>query len=1524
MTSPLRNESLNSLDQHRLDFAKDAFKSSLDGGRQPRIEDFLPFVPEELQSALLPELLLVEFSFRHAAGDSVSSAEYVARFPKYSEMISKLVEQSALLGSVPGSAPKVETAREGQTRQVGGKHERSKTAEQPSAGKPEALPEQFGRYRIERELGRGGMGAVYLAHDGQLDRKVALKIPFFRDDDDAEAVQRFYREARAMATVQHANLCPVYDVGRFEQWYFLTMAFIDGQPLSKKLKEAGGLGLLQAAALLKKVALAVQKAHEAGIVHRDLKPANIMLTSDLEPIIMDFGLARRQIAGEVELTQTGAIFGSPAYMAPEQVEARHHEIGPATDVYALGVILYVMVTGQRPFEGSAASIFGQIVSRPATPPSSLRRELPAEIDAICLKAIAKAPSERHASAADFAEDLSRFLGRAGDLSPTMSFRPDPDSKSSSFGSDSGHHSDSASSSRSRRDAELRQVTVAIFNYEAEDSSLSDTSATSHSEQLHEQAQSFASLISEQAAKLGGATVLGSGQEVITCFGFPQAFEDAAQRAVRVALQVMRDFAANECRPGPCGLDGSAKGGNQPSHKGSGYSQRNANLPSANQAWVTIHSGEAVAEVVGDGKVAGISLVGDARNMAVKLNTITEPGSIVLSAAAHQRVALYFECESLGPQRVRGMSQPAELFKVTKEAASRNRVDLVDPGNLTPLVGRDTELTILKDRWEQALDELGQIVLLIGDAGLGKSRLIRELREHVIREDSEGAAVIELRCSQYHQGTSFFPIVEFFSRLLDFESQSAEVRLETVVRYLRELKLESAENVALFCGLLSVPTDARFPVPALSPQKLKERTEELLLKWLKKLVAVSAVLFIVEDLHWLDPSTLELLEKYVSAFESGRVLSLLTFRPEFETPWKSKPHQTQIALSRLTKRQIGEMMRKRTQRRDIPEAILQQVIDRTDGIPLFIEEFTVVIVESGILDRADAGADAASLLNVIPATLHDLLLARLDRMAADREVIQLAATIGREFSFELLAASCTLPAADLQHELDKLVKAEILFHKGQAAEASYIFKHALLQDAAYRSMLTKKRQACHQRIGEVLETQFADVVNSQPALLAHHFTEAGVTDKAIQYWLKAGQKSQEQSANVEAIRHFERGLALTMTLPPSPQRDMLELGLKLPISGVLMALQGYAAPEVEPVQNRCIEICRNLGDGAPLFPVLCANWEWLFIRGRFADCYQRCPEVIALAEAAQGPGMLAEAHWAQNCTSFYAGDFPTACIHAEIGSQHHHREASIEFAKITQQNSGPLNLAYLGMSLWQLGYADQAFARLQEALDLAADLKHVFTLQMTEWKVGQTYEFAGLGDKAIEYGERCRRIADEQGFAFWVALGIGCKGVGLKHLGRFDEAIEALRQALTQLEATGSFILFPKYRGHLADALWQTGQRDAAVKQLDQAFADQSGGEYLMHAELLRWRGDFAFDRGDLDQAEVAYREALAVAIRQGARMYELRTMLHLCKVWQKRGQLAEVRQHLEPLYNWFTEGFDMPDVKAAKALLAGLEEANGK
>ena len=1342
------------------------------------------------------------------------------------------------------------------------------------------IPRQFGRYLIQRELGRGGMGAVYLAQDQQLGRMVALKIPLFRTEDES-GVERFYREARAMATLQHANLCPVFDVGKFEQWHFMTMAFIDGEPLSQYLEKRESLSCRESISLLKTVAMAVHKAHETGIVHRDLKPSNIMLTRELDPIVMDFGLARVSFESEdKELTQSGIILGSPSYMAPEQVEARHHDIGPATDVYALGVTLFQVLTGKKPFDGSKASIFGQIISRLPDAPSKFVESLPQSLDAICLKALSKSPGERHASAAEFASDLSKFASEFG-KEETHTHLRHHQARSVAIASEPDVPS-------SVREAELRQVTVAVFNFDPGVATAFDDTSKSNSEILHEQSREFSSIITQTIVEFGGVQVESSGQEVIGCFGFPKAYEDAPQRAVRVGLKLMQYLIDNQ------GV--------------------NSKLPSPDQAWVTIHSGEAVAgEYLGPNGRA-VSLVGNARNMVGRLDAVAEPGAIAISSDTYQRVSLFFECESLGERRARGLPHPVELFRVTQEAASRNRVELVDPGNLTPLIGRNTELTILKDRWEQAIDEMGQIVLLIGSAGLGKSRLIREIREHVSSDESENAVVIELRCSQYHQGTGYFPIVEHLSKLLGFEQIHQTERIDAIIQYLQELEIETTDNVPLLCRILNVPTDDRFPPLELSPQKLRERSEQFFRTWLARLSELGPVLLIVEDLHWLDRSTLEFLETYVDEFETGRVLCLMTFRPEFETPWKSKPHQTQIALNRLTKRQVGEMMRERTSRSHIPDSIIKQIIDRTDGIPLFIEEFSVVIVESGLLDCTDEIESDSTLLDVIPATLNDLLLSRLDRIDANGDVIHIAATIGREFGIQLLSESCELADVDLQRELQKLVKAEILFQKGQGDSAAYIFKHALLQDAAYRSMLTKKRQECHGKIGDVLENSFPEVVQSQPELLAQHFTEAGIVEKAISYWLKAGQRSQEQSSDREAVRQLEKGLDLVMTLSESVERDGLEMGFKLPLSAALMGVSGYAAPEVEPLHNRCIEIARQLGKET-LFTVLVANWPWLFVRCRFDLCDERCPDLIAMAEELNGPGMKAEAHWTQACTSMYAGQFQTAYDHSLIGWENHDPQASSEFTKITQQNVGPLNLSNLGLTECHLGLVDRGIENVFAALDLSIQIKHVFTQVVMEWMVAQIHEFTRIGDKVVEYGTRCCKLSEEQGFAFYIGMGMSIKGAGLKLIGRFEDAIDTLSAGITQLESTGALICRPKYKGHLADALWKAGRKGEAISKLDEAFEDQKTGEYSTHAELLRYRGDFARDEDRLDEAEAFYHDSIAVAQSQRSKLFELRSTLWLCQLWKQQGQTSRIREKLEPLVQGMPEGFQMPDYTEATELL---------
>ena len=1340
------------------------------------------------------------------------------------------------------------------------------------------IPFHFGRYRIERELGRGGMGVVYLARDQQLERKVALKIPFFSREDDAEAVERFYREARSMAALHHANLCPVFDVGRFEQWHFLTMAFIDGHSLLYQIKAHGVMSVTESLTLLKSVALALQKAHDAGVVHRDLKPANIMLTREREPVIMDFGLARHRKSGEADLTRSGAVLGSPAYMAPEQVEARHDEIGPATDVYALGLILYQMLTNTRPFEGSVASIFGQIVSREPSPPSQIRPELSAIIDAICLKALAKSPSHRHASASEFATDLDRALQQpsgqtsAPQVVATRDVTINTESDSSEIkASKTMAAASTTGTQRSFREAELRQVTVAVFAFEPDDDDSSEASqSASFSEIQHGRAQEFAKLVGEQVAKFGGVTVSGASEDVVACFGFPNAFEDAAQRAVRAALAVMHELKAQDGDVGRALLPVSSN--EQGRRAGVPILQR-PTLPSAEKARVTIHAGEAVAEFASAGADGAISLVGDARNVAGRLSAVVEPGLIVVSPAAHQRVQLFFQCESLGTQRVRGMSQPVELFKVLKEAASRNRVELVDPGNLTPLVGRDTELTILKDRWEQALDELGQIVLLVGDAGLGKSRLIRELREHVIREDSEGAAVIELRCSQYHQNAPYFPLVEFLSQLLRFEHHSNAERLDIVVRYLSELKMETADNVALFCKMLGIAADSRYPALNLPPAKLKERTEELLLLWLKQLIAVSPVLFIVEDLHWVDPSTVGLVERHVEQFEIDRALTLLTFRPEFEPPWKAKPHTTHIALNRLTKRQIGEMMRKRTKRKEIPDAILQQVIERTDGIPLFIEEFSAMIVESNILDRADAGVEASSLLNVIPATLHDLLLARLDRMDANREVIQFAATIGREFTHELLAAVCSLTAADLDAELDKLVKAEILFQKGTGSAASYIFKHALLQDAAYRSMLTKKRQSCHQRIAEVLEAQFAEIASSQPALLAQHFGEAALTDKAIEYWLKAGQRSAAASAVPEAIQQFHRGLDLVRSLPESIHRDELELQYQMPLGGVLVQAKGYGASEPGQVFTHAREICEKLGRRQELGLVLAGMWGWTLVRAEYPEALRLAEAQVRLGDELNDPGLQGEACWAMTCTLFYMGRFAEAAAQARKGIAIHdeHMDCWRPFAAVAGQSAAVCERAYLALSLFCLGELEDAISYSEAAVLLARSTKDPFSLSMALYHGAWLRLWAGRVDELKALSEEGLKLCQDLSFHFYaVTQQFNVAAVPLLSDNATPQQLETfvttIRTALTAHLGAGSGVFLSKMYWLLADALRRLGRLDDAQVELTNGFNHQDrSGERFCDAELHRLQSQLHQARGDSGAASSSLTTAINIATAQSAK-----------------------------------------------------------
>jgi predicted ATPase len=442
------------------------------------------------------------------------------------------------------------------------------------------------------------------------------------------------------------------------------------------------------------------------------------------------------------------------------------------------------------------------------------------------------------------------------------------------------------------------------------------------------------------------------------------------------------------------------------------------------------------------------------------------------------------------------------------------------------IGRDREVGLLEERWEQAAEGMGQIVLLIGEAGLGKSRLVHVMKEHVTQQSTEdGDPIIEWRTTPHHQNSSFYPPTECFERILGLGGHSPGQKLDKLAAHLEELNLDGDEEIGLLASLLSVPLDGRYPPLKLNPQLQKEKTFDLLVDWLKECSYRQPVLFIVEDLHWVDPTTLEFLELLVDQGFSDSILTLLTFRPEFETPWKSKAHQTQVALNRLTKRQLGEMMVLKSGIKKIPQNVIDLVVERTDGVPLFVEEFTTMVLEQGSIREVDGEMHMSESFPVheIPATLQDLLMARLDRMASDIEVVQLGAAVGREFSHELIQAVSPLQERELQSELEKLVEAELLFQRGRGHRSRYIFKHALIQDAAYQSLLKKKRQQFHQQIAEVLEKQFPDTASNQPELLAHHFTEASLAQQAVEYWGRAGTRALGRCAHIEAIGHLNRGI-----------------------------------------------------------------------------------------------------------------------------------------------------------------------------------------------------------------------------------------------------------------------------------------------------------------------------------------------------------------------------------------------------------------
>jgi class 3 adenylate cyclase/predicted ATPase len=1040
-------------------------------------------------------------------------------------------------------------------------------------------------------------------------------------------------------------------------------------------------------------------------------------------------------------------------------------------------------------------------------------------------------------------------------------------------------------------AERRQVTVMFSDLVGSTA----ISARMDPEDLREVISAYQKCVAKTVLRFGGYVAKYMGDGVLVYFGYPQAHEDDAERAVRAGLELVT--AVSDLR-----------------------------THAALQTRVGIATGlVVVGDLIGSGAAQEQAVVGETPNLAARLQGIAEPKTVVISESTRKLLGNLFELEDLGAKELKGIAGPLRAWAALRPSSIESRFEALHASGLTELVGREEELEILLRRWSKAKTGEGQIVLLSGEAGIGKSRLTAALLERLATEPHTR---LRYFCSPQHTDSALYPIIGQIERAAGLaHGDTAQVRLDKLDALLAQTST-SKQDAALFAEMLSLPNDGRYPVLNLDPQQRRQKTLEALTTQVEALSRQNPVLMIFEDAHWTDPTSLETFSRVVDRVRSRPALLIVTFRPEFVPPWIGRPYVTALTINRLAQRDIEAMIDRVVGNKLISASVRHDIIERTDGIPLFVEEMTKAVLEAESEEEAQrTAATVPSTTLAVPASLHASLMARLDRLGPAKEVAQIGSAIGREFSHALLASVTRKPEAELGSTLDRLIHAGLLFRQGVPPHATYLFKHALVQDAAYGTLLREPRRALHARIAETLEGEFTEIAESQPELLARHCTEAGLIEKGAGLWGKAGRQSLERSALVEAIEQLQRALDLFARLSGTPELRREEVRLQVAIITPIAHVKGFAATETKTAIERArllIEKAQAIGeppdDPLLLFAVLFGFFLsniWTF-DGRV--CRDLATHFLALAEKHNATAPLLMAHRMMGQTSLFSGDVVRARMHLDKGlglyDPAEHGPLAMRFGHDAQV----VMLSFRSSALWLLGYPDAGLSDGDEALKKAREMEQAATVMFALWSTAANDLNCGAYSVASARAQELFAVSEEKG-AHWKLGAQLLQGCAFAHTGKALDAVQMVTPVIAKWRSEGVTVAMPNWLSHLAWANAELGHFDDAWQCIEDALSlIERTGQNWTEAELLRIAGEIALREPtpDAAAAEAHFDRALNIARQQQVKSFELRAATSLARLWRSQGKSQQARELLAPVYGWFTEGFDTRDLKEAKALLEEL------